>query len=501
MFEHQHRYRNQGLAALLLVTMTGVLFTGPRRAFADDLPNSLGLPGLNWTQTVPTPRSAPFRIGLQYGYGNYDPEGGVAVDFGRADLRSQDLRLQMQLRASSGVRFSASVPVRELSLEGVPSVWGFGDIQGALGLRIVQVGRTAVGAWGSLTVPSGSESKGLTTSKIDGELGLITQTRFFGGGFAPSMDLVFNIGYRFNKNEKDGYGWQEGDPAQVGGFFPIYPPVSPGASDRDNDQLLLRAALQFRQRWGAIFLEWSSDWFSLSDEIGYSESPSWFTPGVVFGDDDGPALRASWSIGFAEDSRATVFEPRLPDWYGQVAVSMPLYFGGRDRDDDLVKDSDDACPDTPEDVDGFQDDDGCPDLDNDQDGIEDRFDAAPNLPEDIDGFQDEDGRPDLDNDLDGIPDTEDECPNQPEDFDGDRDLDGCPDLVVDTDGDQIPDAQDACPDEPEDYDGFADTDGCPDPDNDLDGVLDVDDACPHDPEDYDGDRDDDGCPDLDDQSS
>jgi hypothetical protein len=481
--------------------MTGVPFAGPRHAFADEPPNSLGLPGLSLTNVLPTRRSAPLSVGVQYGYGNYDPEGGIAADFNRPDLRSQDIRLQIQLRAGSGIRMAAGVPLRILSYEGGETVTGFGDIQGSLAIRVLQTGRNGLGLWGSLTVPSGEESKGLTTGNIDGELGLMTQTRFFGGGYAPRTDLVFNIGYRFNKNERDGYGWRDAPPSEAGGFFPIYPRVLDGRKTTQNDQLLLRAALQFRQRWGAIFLEWSADWFHLNDGIGFSESPSWFTPGVIFGDASGPSLRASWSIGFAEDNPFTEFEPRVPDWYAQVAVTMPLYFGGRDRDDDLVKDKDDACPDVPEDVDGFEDEDGCPDEDNDGDGVPDVVDAAPNLMEDFDEFQDADGRPDLDNDFDGIPDTEDQCPNQPEDFDGDRDLDGCPDLVTDGDGDGIPDTEDACPDEPEDVDGFEDEDGCPDPDNDLDGILDEDDACPHDAEDYDGDRDEDGCPDTDDQDS
>ncbi len=501
MFEHQHLHRITSLTALLLATMTGALFAGPRHAVADELPNSLGIPGLTWANSVPTPRSAPFRFGLQYGYGNFDPELGIGVDLGEPDLRSQDLRLQIQLRAATALRFSANIPLRWLSAEGGESVTGLGDIQGALGLRLTQIGRTGVGLWGSLTIPTGEEAKGLTTGKIDGEVGLITESRFFGAGFAPRMSLLFNIGYRFNKNEKEGYGWRAGQPSEVGGFFPIYPLVPTGSGTTANDQLLIRAALQFRQRWGAIYLEWAADWFSFSEDIGFSESPSWFTPGLMMGSDTGPSLRASWSIGFAEDDLTTQFRPRIPDWYWQVAVSMPLYFGGRDRDDDLVKDKDDECPDMPEDIDGFEDDDGCPDLDNDGDGIPDAHDSAPNLAEDFDGFADEDGRPDLDNDFDGIPDTEDECPNQPEDFDGDRDLDGCPDLVIDSDGDGIPDNEDACPDQAEDFDGFADSDGCPDPDNDLDGILDVDDECPHEAEDYDGDRDDDGCPDLDDQES
>ena len=81
----------------------------------------------------------------------------------------------------------------------------------------------------------------------------------------------------------------------------------------------------------------------------------------------------------------------------------------------------------PEDKDGFQDEDGCPDLDNDQDGIPDTSDKCPNDAEDKDGFEDDDGCPDKDNDRDGIPDSEDLCPNEPETVNGYADTDGCPD--------------------------------------------------------------------------
>ncbi|MFO7653443.1 MAG: OmpA family protein [Candidatus Krumholzibacteriia bacterium] len=114
--------------------------------------------------------------------------------------------------------------------------------------------------------------------------------------------------------------------------------------------------------------------------------------------------------------------------------------------------------------------------DRDGDGIPDRYDGCPDEPEDFDGFEDSDGCPDPDNDGDGIPDVDDECPDQPEDFDGFEDEDGCPDF--DNDGDGILDVNDACPDEPEDFDGFEDEDGCPDLDNDGDGVPDTEDLCP-----------------------
>jgi len=98
-----------------------------------------------------------------------------------------------------------------------------------------------------------------------------------------------------------------------------------------------------------------------------------------------------------------------------------------DRDADGVPDIRDYCPDVPEDLDGFEDDDGCPDLDNDKDGIPDEDDLCPNEPEDMDGFEDSDGCPDVDNDWDGIPDSRDACPDQPEDYNGIQDQDGCPD--------------------------------------------------------------------------
>ncbi len=114
--------------------------------------------------------------------------------------------------------------------------------------------------------------------------------------------------------------------------------------------------------------------------------------------------------------------------------------------------------------------------DRDHDGITDDIDKCPDEPEDKDGFQDEDGCPDPDNDFDGIPDKDDKCPMDPEDKDGFEDEDGCPD--VDNDGDGLSDKIDQCPNEPEDKDGFQDDDGCPDPDNDGDGILDKDDKCP-----------------------
>ncbi|MBU1220050.1 OmpA family protein [Myxococcota bacterium] len=156
---------------------------------------------------------------------------------------------------------------------------------------------------------------------------------------------------------------------------------------------------------------------------------------------------------------------------GWVADAFTKKVEVGDRDGDGIKDDVDMCPDDKEDIDGFEDQDGCPDPDNDQDGIPDKLDKCPNEPEDEDGFEDKDGCPDPDNDGDGVLDSADRCPgtdkdkvdnfkNTKEDRDGFEDEDGCPDL--DNDGDGIPDSVDRCPNEKETVNGIDDTDGCPD---------------------------------------
>lgn len=183
-----------------------------------------------------------------------------------------------------------------------------------------------------------------------------------------------------------------------------------------------------------------------------------------------------------------------PDFRAFIGIVFEPNIG--DRDGDGVKDDADACPDAAEDIDGFEDDDGCPDLDNDRDGIDDADDKCRDIPEDPDGVDDQDGCPDGekgDRDGDGILDEDDKCPEVPEDPDGFEDEDGCPDLDNDQDG--ILDNDDLCRDVPEDKDGFEDKDGCPDIDNDKDRIVDKDDKCPDKPETYNGTDDEDGCPD------
>ncbi len=220
------------------------------------------------------------------------------------------------------------------------------------------------------------------------------------------------------------------------------------------------------------------------------------------------------------------------NWEATGGLMFRFGWGMRDRDRDTIPDRDDLCREDPEDFDGFQDADGCPDPDNDDDGIVDAQDQCRDRAEDFDGFKDADGCPDEDNDFDGLADRDDKCPTEAEDKDGFEDEDGCPEADNDKDGlvdlqdrcpndyedpsewqgrpelrdgcpdwdrdrDGIRDDQDACPDQAEDRDLFEDEDGCPDLDNDQDGVVDLQDDCPFRAEDIDDFQDADGCPDRD----
>lgn len=176
----------------------------------------------------------------------------------------------------------------------------------------------------------------------------------------------------------------------------------------------------------------------------------------------------------------------------------PTWDGDKDRDGVLdAKEAKPECVDTPEDFDGYKDDDGCIDPDNDDDGIEDVDDACPNVkgesPSGCPGIaqatETAKMRPgDLDKDGDGIIANRDRCPDQAEDFDGRADDDGCPEDDVDDDG--VLDGADKCDREKEDGLGANKTDGCPMVDTDGDKIEDRDDKCRT----LAGKPDNDGCP-------
>jgi outer membrane protein OmpA-like peptidoglycan-associated protein len=89
------------------------------------------------------------------------------------------------------------------------------------------------------------------------------------------------------------------------------------------------------------------------------------------------------------------FDPRpAPPVTVVAAAPPPPPAPAKDSDGDGILDPDDRCPHDPEDADGFEDQDGCPDPDNDHDGIADKMDHCPDKAEVVNGIDDEDGCPD-----------------------------------------------------------------------------------------------------------
>jgi OmpA-OmpF porin, OOP family len=158
--------------------------------------------------------------------------------------------------------------------------------------------------------------------------------------------------------------------------------------------------------------------------------------------------------GFISKAQAHLWRAE-PNAHAALDMSPPQYCAERgfvevarpgDKDGDGYLDPEDTCPEQPENFNGFQDPDGCPDdPDTDGDGLVDSLDSCILEPEDKDTYLDDDGCPEIDNDLDTLEDKDDKCPLEAEDPDGYDDADGCPD--PDNDKDTVLDVQDQCPNE------------------------------------------------------
>jgi len=452
-------------------------------------------PRLTWLVPAFLPPDGLLTVGAGFGRTliTYAPDGNpgkYTLYTGRAfadwtPLPGVALSVEQQYRSYTDYFFSTNAPAA--SAGGL----GHGLARAAVAVPGLPDWLGAV-AWGSASLPLGDAA--LSEDAASPAAGATVGVALWRGSVLPEMRLHATWGRRWNASEETGYGV---DPAlRPQPWYPQYPAAAAVGGEQDNDFTLWGVALEFRKNSTALWLEYSEQELrGARGVVTPEEDHRILAAGLRWGLEEGWALHADYQVGFHLDDLATAWYPEGPQLVYGIGVSRQFGLGGRDGDGDGIPDRRDACPTEPEDLDGFQDEDGCPDLDNDQDGIPDHLDGAPLDPEDMDGWLDHDGVPDLDNDGDGIPDWRDACPDEAEDFDGYKDEDGCPEEFRDRDGDGIADEDDLCPGSPEDFDGHQDGDGCPDPDNDLDGIDDVDDECPDLPEDYDGDRDRDGCPD------
>ena len=403
--------------------------------------------------------------------------------------------------------FSAAIPVYMDNVTRYDSLWpgtksfgglqaGFGDLEMKLklqlpprnGPRVLDMAYLA-----GVILPTGDKSHGYFPRHTYYFLKDSTQ-------LTPSGDTAHALAGFFSSGQTEIEGkilftfncWEHG------GVVPLMLHLNLGARiipARGFDEvLLLAAAVEYRPAsWISLYTEASAEprLASIMDGFAIGNDPLRVSPGFVIHLPEGGfiSVGGDWGLSTHDpvgyEAQGTFVDSRLqPEWKVSASIGWTGFLyrtehsenkkkvAGGDLDNDGIPDSIDKCPQVPEDKDGFEDADGCPDYDNDKDGIADTVDGCPNAAEDYDGYQDKDGCPDPDNDEDGVCDPwvgdshlesqyemtckgVDKCPNLPEDVDGFEDADGCPDYDNDLDG--IPDTLDKCPNEA----GPADNNGCP----------------------------------------
>ena len=115
---------------------------------------------------------------------------------------------------------------------------------------------------------------------------------------------------------------------------------------------------------------WEAAYKCAPRELAMAESHLAFAKQEVH---EGDYYRARQELDVA-DTNAKEAVRRSPP---EKCLSQPIG-ERRDTDGDGIYDDEDACPNEPEDKDGFQDEDGCPDPNNDGDKLLDKDDKCPN---------------------------------------------------------------------------------------------------------------------------
>jgi outer membrane protein OmpA-like peptidoglycan-associated protein len=455
--------------------------------------NRTGQAGLFYVQSAKTLGMSRL---VANAYANFTADKSFLVKLDSTDglhaLQIVNLMPSIGYGLTNFLDISAAMPVYWDNLSEIdePFRGGFGDVEisGKFQYPPYPHNQSVEAAFfGAVVIPTGTENEGIFprhTYYIENrDIGSITDTAehrvdkitAYYTSKAVELDLKMLLTLDLEKLNKDS---------------PVLVHVNFGAhfvtkAELDNLFLLNLAFEYHPAQWLGLFTEFSGETRIANVKNGFrlGDDPLRLSPGINFSAPGGFCLTLGGDISLNSDttylryeSDGTTYQTKIdPRWRVAASLGWNGYITPQDQDHDGIKDNVDRCPKDPEDLDNFQDQDGCPDPDNDNDGIPDLKDKCPNDPEDKDGFYDGDGCPDLDNDKDGSPDLKDQCPNVAEDLDGHQDDDGCPDFDNDNDG--VPDSVDKCMTNPEDRDGFKDEDGCPDLDNDEDGVPDSVDKC------------------------
>jgi OOP family OmpA-OmpF porin len=323
-------------------------------------------------EPVATPGPWGFSSGLWVNYANRPivvRDGPALVPIQNQLVADLTLDLGLGERAAVGIDLpaflyqqgSGGLPSTVASAGRVPAS-GLGDlaVTGKGALVTNELGGFGLAALGAVTVPTGnresfmSEGSATVTARLLADYSLVLAS------------LQASLGYTLRTNH---HAWPVGGPIfgdeipWTFGFL-LHPAIVHALDNGD------------RQTW-EVALHGSLPAGPVGP-FGTGDPGSAMLSPVLLGFSDRVAL------GHYRDAYVLVGgDVGLTNAVGVPTIRATVSLGwaprSHDKDHDGVPDDVDQCPDIPEDIDGFEDQDGCPDIDNDEDGILDKDDACPNV--------------------------------------------------------------------------------------------------------------------------
>ena len=359
------------LAAALVATFTSRTARAQTRGFdGERLAPAAGAAGGVFVERP----IVPFHLGYGFGLFLHFADDPVVVRQGGSQIGVPlDGSVSTDLLASIGLfdrlELAVALPVR-LYYEGDASATpllaarGIGDLRFVPKVSIVRGGDAAfgwvLGAAVPVTFPTGDDLA------FRGSSGATVEPRLLFGLYPGRLAMVANAGFRFRRNES----LSPGNELTFGLAGTYTLPVS-------HDIIDLHAEL-------------AGGWLpQVNGGRALLDLPLEAVGGVIVHPLPRWSVYGMGGVGITNGLAAPDFRVFAGVRY---AYGLPGKGGQRDSDSDGVVDRDDRCPSEPEDRDGFEDGDGCPEADNDHDGIADDDDECPEDAEEKGG--DRDGCPD-----------------------------------------------------------------------------------------------------------
>ena len=315
----------------------------------------------------------PFHLGYGFGLFLHFADDAVVVRQGGAVIGTPlDGSVSTDLLASLGLfdhlELALHLPIRlyytgDATAPPLLASRGIGDLRFVPKVSIVRGGDAAfgwvLGAALPVTFPTGNDLA------LRGSSGVTVEPRVLIGLYPGRLAVVANAGFRFRRNESYSPGSEL--TFGVAGTYTL-----PAAQDVID-----------------LHAEVSGGWLPQVDGRALLSLPLEAIGGLIARPAPRWSLYGMGGVGITNGLAVPDFRVLAGVRY---AFNLPSKGGERDSDSDGIVDREDKCPSEPEDRDGFEDTDGCPEPDNDHDGIPDDRDECPDDAEEPGG--DGDGCPD-----------------------------------------------------------------------------------------------------------